>query len=400
MRPFLALRRKIHLLLAGAVLILLWYRFWRLENEDKKIPVLRKLFVQANDAVIYGPFSSKTYSETPKHHSLTLVTHSSLKNLYYLQTTSSVWNSPISVAIWAHGDLTRLLELIYILTISCAHKHALHVSILVPTSMPHNVDISKIDWDQVLSPSPQTCSERTIHNRLYALRALEPESNYSNKKVSYPNNQLRNIALTGVQTSHALVLDIDILPSVDLDKLFITYSHVNEMVAESTNSAFILPVFESEKMQTNRWKIDRLQKELKDGTVRQFYGKLCPQCQGATQYTNWIERQSKNLDSPMDGYAVPYVPGWEPFIIMRTDSHPKYDERFKQFGYNRMSLICELYLAGKTFYVLDKVFLIHDGFKEEENFHKDKEKELSSNAELYQQFMTELAKKYGTDHHC
>ena len=39
-------------------------------------------------------------------------------------------------------------------------------------------------------------------------------------------------------------------------------------------------------------------------------------------------------------------------------------------------------------------------FKEEENFHKDKEKELSSNAELYQQFMTELAKKYGTDHHC
>ena len=50
---------------------------------------------------------------------------------------------------------------------------------------------------------------------------------------------------------------------------------------------------------------------------------------------------------------------WEPFYIARR-SVPLFDERFKQYGFDRQEQICELHVAGYTFSVLNNAFLVHD----------------------------------------
>ncbi|XP_067949367.1 beta-1,4-glucuronyltransferase 1-like isoform X2 [Watersipora subatra] len=400
MKLLTMLRKRIYVLIASAIVVFIFYKLLSSSVRDKHIPILRKVFALGGNIVIYGPFVSQEYGTVQSDHSISLVTHTSLKNLYHLQMTLIVWQSPISVAIWTHGDITPLVELAHILTGPCAGHQSISIFIVVPTSVLHTVHINNINYDQILYPTATTCSQRSIHNRLYELRAQQPELNYALSDLPYPNNYLRNIALSRVTTSHSFVVDIDILPSLNLDEIFMNYAHNHPKIAKSRNSALVVPVFESNHVRVNQWTMERLQKEIQANQVRPFYVMLCPQCQGPTQYTSWLERQKKDNDRAVDAHQVPYVPGWEPFIILRTDSHPKYDERFKQFGYNRMSLICELYMSGATFHVLDRMFLIHDGLKVEEGFHAEKDKELNNNANLYQEFIQELTDKYKTKRRC
>lgn len=402
MRLLTLLRRKIPWLLASAAVMLVCYIFWNRNSEETKIPILRKSISRGGKAMIYGPFNSASYENRQADESITLVTHTSLRNLYYLQRTMAIWRSPISVAVWAHGDLTGLIELSYLLTLSCSGTQSLRITIVVPTIAHHNLDVAKINWEEITSPSPHTCSQRAIHNRLYKLRALEPAPNYDSKRIPYPNNYLRNIAAESVKTSHLIVVDIDIIVSIDMDKLFLQFLHREQRLLATRyhSTSFVVPVFESDQPVVTNWTIELLQKGLQAGHVRPFYSKMCPQCQGATQYANWVERQTSADTSAVVAHQVKYVPGWEPFIITRTDAHPGYDERFTQFGYNRMSMICTIYMSGGNFAVLDQVFLMHDGFKEEDSFHAEKDMELKKNEKLYIELIGSLTSRYGTARLC
>ena len=399
MRFCALLRRRVYWIISAAVVILIIYKLNSRQTLPTDFPVLRKSFIHGGKNIQYGPFISEHASKTDSNnHTVTLATHTSVNNLYRLQIISLVWNSPISVAVWAHGDLTELVELAYLLTLVCSEGRSLSISILVPTSKPHQVDVTRIDWRPILNPDAKTCSQRNLHNRFYSLRALETGQNYARvDRLPYPNNRLRNVALKSVRTSHVLVADIDMTPSIDMDNHLMRFFH--HETDNNINKAYVVPVFESKGVNTNQWNIARLLTEWQSGKVRQFYVETCPQCQGGTQYTKWIEKQTADY-MEMKSRSVPYVPGWEPFIVMSVSSHPTYDERFQQFGYNRMSLICQLHMSGVTFDVMDKVFLMHDGFKTEEGFHAEKDKELKENEMLYMQFRSEISLKYNTKRQC
>jgi len=381
-----------------ACILILWYNLYFPLQNKWQIPVLKKSFINKGAHVLYGPFRSDTYDSAHSNHSITFATHTTLKNFYYLQIISLVWKSPISVTVWAQGDITELVELVYLLVQSCAARRSLSVCILVPADRAHSVEVSRVDWQQINSPSSFTCSQRNLHNKFYSLRAQDPYQNYNSKNLPYPNNYLRNLALHQVKTSHVLVSDIDLMPSVNFDQQFMKYLHGLED-QRVHGSVLVVPVFESSVSQSNQWTIPRLLSEWRSSKVRPFYTETCPQCQGPTQYSKWLDRQSRD-GAVMSATYVPYVPGWEPFVILKTSLHPRYDERFQQFGYNRMSLICELHVSGKEFLVLDSIFLVHDGFKTEDGFHEDKDFELRDNEKLYSQFRSELATKYNTKRHC
>jgi len=59
------------------------------------------------------------------------------------------------------------------------------------------------------------------------------------------------------------------------------------------------------------------------------------------------------------GFNATWDKNWEPFYISQRDV-PLFDERFKQYGFDRQQQICELYVAGYSFPVLNNVFLTHD----------------------------------------
>ncbi|VDI47281.1 Hypothetical predicted protein [Mytilus galloprovincialis] len=125
--------------------------------------------------------------------------------------------------------------------------------------------------------------------------------------------------------------------------------------------------------------------------IRPFYFDVCQKCQRPTDYDQWqFLPDSSHLNI---AYFVQREDAYEPFYIAKKD-FPLYDERFKQYGYNRISQVCEMNIAGYNFGVLNNAFLIHKGFKYRDGFHKNKEIENNRNRDLFQQFKRELRTKY------
>lgn len=139
--------------------------------------------------------------------------------------------------------------------------------------------------------------------------------------------------------------------------------------------------------------------------VRPFYFEQCNKCQRSTNYEEW---QLANAD-PESGesrlgvlFEIFWQDPYEPFYIaLNSDSLPYYDERFKQYGFNRISQVCELHIAGYRFLVLNNHFLVHKGFKRHDKFHDQKDQELERNRLLFRQFKNELKLKYpGSSRRC
>lgn len=139
--------------------------------------------------------------------------------------------------------------------------------------------------------------------------------------------------------------------------------------------------------------------------VRPFYVEQCNKCQRSTNYEEW---QLANAD-PESGegqlgvlFEIFWQDPYEPFYIaLNSDSLPYYDERFKQYGFNRISQVCELHIAGYRFLVLNNHFLVHKGFKRHDQFHDQKDQELERNRLLFRQFKNELKLRYpGSSRRC
>ena len=65
---------------------------------------------------------------------------------------------------------------------------------------------------------------------------------------------------------------------------------------------------------------------------------------------------------------------------------------------NRLSQIYEQYAAGFDFAVLDKLFLIHCGFKTLDDFHSTKPSELAENQKLYHEdFADDIRDNYNNN---
>lgn len=74
---------------------------------------------------------------------------------------------------------------------------------------------------------------------------------------------------------------------------------------------------------------------------------------------------------------------------------------FFQYGFNRISQVCETYIVGYDFVVLSNAFLVHHGFKTKEGFHSAKDEENNRNRDIFRMFKKELKLKYPqSTRHC
>ena len=72
-----------------------------------------------------------------------------------------------------------------------------------------------------------------------------------------------------------------------------------------------------------------------------------------------------------------------------------------QYGFNRISQVCETHIAGFNFMVLNNAFLIHHGFKVKESFHSAKDEENARNRDIFRTLKKELKIKYPrSTRHC
>jgi len=134
--------------------------------------------------------------------------------------------------------LQTSLDRAWILLETCRHRWKTHPIVAILALLPQQQQ----DQDQESLPLlRQNLTAYCPHLELlvHPLLLKSPER--------YPVNELRNMGLQAVQTSHVLVADIDLVPSVDLDL------HIQESIvalrkptreAETQHQALVVPAFE------------------------------------------------------------------------------------------------------------------------------------------------------------
>ena len=398
-------------------------------------------------------------------HDVTIVTQCSVNHLFRIPHLAVRWNGPISVAVFTHDDVFQLTVHTILHLHSCFQNIYNHVTFHLV--LPVNRTPMKIENILRLEEMNVKCSKTVLDKNWMKWS----KHNYDIYGLDFPQNVLRNLAINHVLTKYVLLLDVDMLPSARLSHQFSSMLHRMQSssagrlsVANFSKTAFVLPAFEVKMYVPTNFSFSSyfpnlvlphtrqdLVKFWERAAARPFYIELCKKCQSPTDYHRW-----RYLSPEMElsvGYRVDWIDPWEPFYIAAS-SLPLYDERFKQYGFNRISQVsclsfmqldiinfdmnamhicngnifeiflaafagvvlhhvlnkqshihnatdvwfmfkvCEMHVAGYTFAVLDNAFIIHLGFKSQGDFHTSKAVEQTVNRKLFRRFKEELKVKY------
>lgn len=264
---------------------------------------------------------------------VSLVSHCSINHLVHVLDLSISWEGPISVAVFVSQMDTASAISTIIKLVKCNADIFNNISLHLVYSLGKSGQKNSRD---LYAFDGSICDSR---QKLKASSA----GNYEQKDVAYPNNLLRNVALENSESKYVLVIDIDMLPSFGLNsKLTNFLSNFSIYTKDDHNRfAFVIPTFEmhiSDNVpKTKSDVLDLWQRK----TLRPFYAEICWKCQKHTNYSAW--RNLGSSDSLQIGYEVKWKDPWEPFYVV-PKSAPKYDERFRQYGFNRISQVLALLL--------------------------------------------------------
>ncbi|XP_074640118.1 beta-1,4-glucuronyltransferase 1-like [Tubulanus polymorphus] len=332
---------------------------------------------------------SEMYEQRLKRD-VTLVIHCSINRMYHLADIAKLWKGPISVVVFTPGQdaivaMEHIIRLDYCEG-SLMQRIVFHF--VAPLTLPAR-DLKMYS----------NLDDRSICRLAFReMKMTKDIESYGIRGVKYPNNLLRNVGIRHSQTEYILVADADLAPKRTLREEFLEFANRNDLFSANKmreRVVYVIPVFETINEESIPYDRRELFQGLNDGFIRQFYIEPCPKCQGIMDYDKWIV-QYKNLkhSAPLDiAYFKNWSHPWEPFFIAHRNI-PLYDERFMQYGYNRVSQICEMFIAEYHFAVLNHAFIIHMGHKLKHGFHESKQEEMFKNRQLLHQFKIELKTKY------
>lgn len=346
-------------------------------------------------------------------HDVTIATQCSINHMHHVVHLTERWTGPISCAVFAPGidasfadDAINTLRRCYPKVVAQVDFHIVYPATAAGDFGFIGGKWADLDCEDILD---------AIENYGY--------KNYAVGDIPFPHNVLRNAARTGVTTEFVFLIDIDLTPSVNLREKFVEFAHREKLIGKSptrkSNQAgpsaemtialehedtdielevYVVPVFEVRK----EAEIPKNKKELLDGVknniVRPFHNETCWWCHAPEDWNQW-ESLAPKKDLEI-GFTAVWDKSWEPFYISRREV-PLFDERFKQYGFDRIQQICELYVAGYKFKILDNAFLAHDGWKFPKQFYKKKEADTVQNWVLFNyHFKDELQRKYRTTRTC
>lgn len=289
--------------------------------------------------VILDILNSKHRTISEGQRDVTLVTQCSSNHLHYLVPLCENWRGPVSVAVFTYDDdflYTIRALLYYNLCFQTVYNQvAFHLS-FPKNHMPKDFRSLVDEAASAFSCSiPPTSTRQTLLN-------------FSFKKgVEYPSNLLRNMAIVSSKTDFIFNIDIDFLPSEHLRWSFIKeVVETPEAAADLSNSSsssssstsklvYVIPAFEMLKGVPVPSNKSQLLKAWERGEVRPYHLEDAIKLQAPTNYTRWrkLGEESGKLQV---SYRAPYRDRYEPFFIARLPI-PLFDERFRQFSFDRTS---------------------------------------------------------------
>lgn len=242
----------------------------------------------------------------------------------------------------------------------------------------------------------------------------------------YPIDYLRNVALLearrqqqycGVNERAAVLLvDVDFCLSDNLNSVLHSRASTQHMIDES--KVVFIPAFESFNS-THVGDNASLRNLVDNDLIEGFHVTSFPDGHAPTNFSKYwnlvsqLELTSVSDNSLKDNdfwnaaYEVRYRPSFEPYVVMKMDDVPLYDERFQGYGMNKVSHILSIskQTAGR-FTVLPGVFLLarkHERSEAWRSMYGTKGQEGYCNRlwlkSLYQNFMSECCSRNNPWYH-
>lgn len=180
----------------------------------------------------------------------------------------------------------------------------------------------------------------------------------------YPINSLRNRALQLADTENVLVVDVDVVPNIDLSHdlhIMSLYETLNRVTGN--RQAIVLPAItvteiDEDPIAMSRWVnrslegVDRVQLMYEKGKIKAFETIRNPLGQVDTNLPMWI-----NSTKP---YRLNEIhEGYEPFYLAKKASLPWYDERFRGLKLNKVLHTWHMHKIGFMFVVTPRAYVVH-----------------------------------------
>jgi len=341
--------------------------------------------------------NATTLANSPENgKDITLISQCSVDNLHYLIDTAERWRGPIAISIFA--PLNDAVLAIY--TVDALRRCYPMIRDLVTFHLVWPT----IRHPEYLDDPPDGLLAKDCQEVTSTLRNMQRTNYDSSYGILYPHNTLRNVARYKLPTKLMFLIDIDTLPALNSRDLFLKFATERNMWPDDENpensnfksmlekTVYVTPAWEVpagvEAPSTKEQLLDLLDAE----RTRPFHNETCWYCHKTTRYEDWV--QIPMTDELAIAYEVDWEKSWEPYYISTTDA-PLHDERFKQYGYDRISQICELYMADYKFFILDNLFTVHQGYKMLADINLARNLENRKNFLIFEErFQPEMSKKY------
>lgn len=278
----------------------------------------QRLVTTANFDWSFPPFAAETLTRdecrplTPEDVDYTLVTQCSEDRLWMLPYHCQRWPAAISLAVYTNRSADKV--------------HA---------------DLS------------EDCPHLTV------------QTLSSDSILDYPVNDLRNLALSAVQTSHIMYVDVDFWESTDLYRT-LQQASITEHLAADDQYALIVPAF-ALRRQCREWKecpeanIPKMP-ATRDDLVPMLLQRMVTAFDpwnigghGSTRYSDWIDQGADEL-LPIE---CTKSNRYEPYLVVRhCRSTPPFQAAFTGYGKNKMTWMMQLRKAGWRFWQVAD-FVIH-----------------------------------------
>ena len=218
-------------------------------------------------------------------------------------------------------------------------------------------------------------SDKTSRCRLNMELVVEEFETWDDPAWSlYPTNSLRNRALMMAKGDAVLLLDVDFLPSRSLGTMYSGAKYRDLMDILDKKLAYVLPAFETTNSGTegvllaNHVAVNGKSSVVDAFAKRDVVGfqvEQYSQGHGPDDFEAWINATSS--------YRIRYQKGYEPYLLMKREFVPWFDERMR--GYSRNKIVQVNLLAEQLGVGLlghEEGFVVHAPHAKASNFKATK----------------------------
>lgn len=322
--------------------------------------------LESINAPVCHPLSS------PQNVTFTLVTQLSDDRLWMMEHHCKRYPHPMAIAVYTNRSLTNILDELRELGCPVDDHHGSSIvppNLLLPgkeggkTERDDDENI-EVDDDQ-FQPSTSHLDEH-IHHSGALLQVAVLDATQHGKRDDYPVNDLRNLALSLVQSSHIIYIDVDFWPSEYLYEIF-SRKTVKERLIQDPQHAVVIPAFQLFR-QCYKYKdcrdrnIPQMPKSLQGlaKMIKEKRGHIFDPTNkgghGSTDYNAWFKQKPGSLRDIECLQSNRY----EPFVAIRyCRDMPPFQQAFSGYGKNKVTWMMQVIASGYTLSQLGGIYLVH-----------------------------------------